>query len=258
MKQLKAIGPIAAALLFLLLLIGAFWWGSHRHDAEIRALNTRIAENSVTIEAKQGLYETALGQVSDVKSLLDSSSKEVKDLKDQLDQMKSKVLTAERVTVQLKAPISSPTTATQSPASPSVVGGRERQRVDFAHDFGPFKVMGHTLTDPAEGFVTISQGRPLALTVAVARNKDGTWSSLVTSSEPDVGVSVTLGAVDPGVISPSWYQRIWAIGSLSALPSPGASLSIDYVGDRLLLGPSCQAWNGGWGCGLSVGARIFR
>ena len=255
MKQLKAIGPIVGALLVV---IGAFWWGSHRHDAEIRALNARIAASSMTIETKQGLYETALGQVDDVKSLLDSSSKEVKELKDQLDQMRSKVLTVERVTVQLKSPISSATTATQTLAPSFVAGGRERQRVDFAHDFGPFKVMGHTLTDPAEGFVTLSQGRPLSLTVAVARNKDGTWSSLITSSEPDIGVNVTLGAVDPGVISPSWYQRIWAIGSLSALPSPGASLSVDYVGDRFLLGPSCQAWNGGWGCGLSVGTRIFR
>lgn len=256
MNTLKQAAPLI--LIALIFSVIAFLIGSHRQDSTVQELNRRLSESAKTVEVKQGLYETAIGQVTDVKSLLDSSSQEVVELKRQLDESKAKVLTAQKVVVLLKSPLSAPTTATQQTVPPVDAGGKQRQRVDFTHDFGPFKVSGHTLTDPAEGFVTLSQGRPLSLTVAVARNSDGTWSSLVTSSEPTVGVNVSLGSVDPGVISPSWYQRIWAVGSASVLSSPAAGLSLAYFGERFSLGPQCQVWNGGWGCGVSMGFRIFR
>ena len=252
----KYVWPIGVTLLLAMLLFGGYRCGQSSRDDEVGGLLVKLTQTQKTSEIKEGLYATSLVQMGDLNRLLTEKDVEVARLKKTIDDTKALVLTTERVEVRWKQAYSAPTEATQVPV-PAPTTGLIRQRVDFRHDFGPFLVSGYTLTDPPEGNVTVTQGRPLDLTLAVARNRDGTWSSLVTSSEPGMAVNVTLGGVDPGILKPRWYQRLWATTSVSALPDPGASLGLEYRGDRVSLGPQCQAWSGGWGCGLSFGLRIF-
>lgn len=242
-------------ILIAVLVFGGYRCGSNSRSEEVTDLLAKASESEKTIEVKGGLYATTLVQLDGVKRLLESKDASIATLRRQLDDTGAQVLTTEKLVVRWKQAYGSTVEATQT--SVPITDSPPRKRVDFKHDFGPFLVIGHTLTDPGEGFVSVTQGRPLSLTLAIARNGDGVWMSYVTSSEPGMAVDVTLGAVDPGIFRVPWHRRIWLTGSVIALPTAGASLGIEYRGDRFSLGPNCQGWRDGWGCGLSLGMRIF-
>jgi len=230
--------------------------GQRSRNGQVEQLAQSLTQSEKTVRLKDGLYQTTLVQATDARKLLELRESENADLLRALDAAKARVLTTERVTVKW-LPKQAPTEATQTdlptPATgPPVV----RKRVDFRHDFGPFLVSGYTLTDPAAGFVTVSQGRPLSLTLAVSRDPTGRWLSHVSSSDPDVAVDVSLGAVDPGVILPRWYQRVWMTGGLGVLGGTAASVGLEYRGDRFSLGPQCQIWSDGHACGVALGVRL--
>jgi hypothetical protein len=234
--------------------------GARSRDGQVSDLASRLAQSEKTVEVKDGLYATQLVEVHNLNSLLDTGRAETKNLREQLDESKSTLLTTQQVAVRWKKAFEGTLTARQTDGGPSPTApGITRKRVDFERDFGPISVSGHTLTDPAEGDVSVRQTRPLLLTVNVARGRDGKWASLVTSSEPTMEVGVTLGGVDVGAIpGPSWYQRLWVDLGASVLGDAGASLGISYRGDRFSVGPSCFLTGVSHGCGLSVGARIFK
>lgn len=246
--------PIA---LGVVLLIGTTMYrcGERSRDDEVDDLAVRVSQNEKTVEVKQGLYATALVQMDDAKRLLSQRDSLVAELRKQLDETHAKVLTTERIAIRWKEPMRASVEATETAVATST-DRPARRRVDFRHDFGPFLVSGYTLTDPAEGFVSLAQGRPLSLVLTVARNRDGTWASYVSSSEKDVAVDVTLGAVDPGILRPSWHQRVWVTSTLVGYPSIAAGIGLEYRGERVSFGPQCQLWDGGRGCGLSFGIRL--
>lgn len=245
-------------ILGIIILIGATMYrcGGRSRDDEIDSLAVKVAQSEKTVEVKQGLYATSLVQMDDAKRLLSQRDSLVTELRKQLDETHAKVLTTERIVVKWKEPMKASVEATETAVAASAPDRPLRRRVDFRHDFGPFLVSGYTLTDPAEGFVSLDQGRPLALVLTVARNRDGTWASYVSSSEKDMAIDVTLGAVDPGILKPSWYQRIWVTSDVVGYPSLAAGIGMEYRGERISFGPQCQFWNGGLGCGLSFGVRL--
>lgn len=228
--------------------------GSRQADALVQALEGTQA----TIRTKEALYQTTLTQVDDARRLLEAREVENRDMLRQLDAAKARVLTTERVSVRWIPRRAESIRATQADVRPTTPWEAHRTRVDFSHDFGPFVVSGHTLTDPAEASLEVVQGRPLALTLAVSRDRDGRWLSHVSSSDPDVRVDVTLGAVDPGVVGPRWYQRFWATGAAGVLGGTSLGVGLEYRGDRYSLGPQCQLWSGGHACGVSLGVRLGR
>ncbi len=236
----------------------AFNCGSRRSASTVADLSTKLAQNEKTIELKDCLYATKIVEMTSLTGLLDTSQKQVAELKSQLDASQAQLLTTQQLVVRWKQAYEGAVNAHQTDGGQGS-GGIVRKRVDFDKDFGPISVTGHTLTDPPEGYVAVTQTRPLKLTVAVARNKDGTWSSYVTSSETNMDVQVALGAVDPGVTGPSWRQRIYLDLGAFALGGTGASVGMSYHFDRWSLGTSCAAWAGGTvGCGLTAGFRIFK
>jgi hypothetical protein len=233
--------------------------GQRSRDDALAALATKLAQSEKTSEIKDDLYATSIIQIDDLTKLLDTKQAEVLRLKQQLDQSQAQLLATEELVVRWKKAYEGVVNAHQSdggtsPTDPTIV----RKRVDFDGSFGPIAVVGHTLTDPPEGYVSITQTRPLKLTVAVTRNRDGTWGSLVTSSEPNMAVDVVLGGVNPGILSPTWRQRIWVDAGVDFLMGQSASLGASYHFGRFSLGASCSAWSDGHGCGLTVGYRPFK
>lgn len=251
---------LGAALLVATVFVGALGYGCGKRsgDGRIDVLSQALAQSESTVKLKEGLYQTTLVQVGDARKLLELRESENGDLLRTLDAVKAQVLTTERIVVKW-LPRESPVEATQSEAPPDRgTPSVPRKRVDFRHDFGPFLVSGYTLTDPAAGFVTVAQGRPLSLTLAVSRDRDGRWLSHVSSSDPDVDVAVTLGGVNPGMFGRRWYQRFWLSGTAGVLGGSSVGLGLEYRGERFSLGPHCQAWSDGHACGVGVGVRLSR
>ena len=258
---LKASG-IALATLLAIGVTGKVMYGcgSSSRDRQVEELASRLAQSEKTIEIENGLYATQLVEMRNLRSLIDSTKEECRSLIDQLAASKAELLTTHQVAVKWKSAYEGAVKAHQSdsgpsPTDPTVV----RKRVEFERDFGPIAVSGYTLTDPPEGKVSVRQTRPLILTVNVARDRNGKWSSLVTSSEPTMDVGVTLGAVDPGAIpSPSWYQRIWVDLGASVFMDHWVSAGVSYRGDRFSMGVSCFGSESTSGCGLTGGIRLFK
>lgn len=251
---------VAIVILTASVFVGTFGYscGQRSRADQLATLSQALSQTEQTVRLKEGLYQTTLVQVGDARKLLELRESENADLLRTLDAAKARVLTTERVVVKW-LPKESAVEATQrdvpsDPGQPPVT----RKRVDFKHDFGPFLVAGYTLTDPATGFVTVTQGRPLSLTLAVSRDPDGHWLSHVSSSDPDVGVDVTLGGVDPGILESRWYQRFWLSSTVGLLGGTSVGLGIEYRGERFSLGPQCQLWSDGHACGVGVGVRLFR
>jgi hypothetical protein len=256
---LKWAGPAFCALA---LAVGAgrvmYGCGQRSRDDHVAELSSQLAQSERTVKVKEGLYATKLVEMNDLRSLLDSSREEIKGLAEQLNDSEAKLLSTQEVAVRWKKAFEGAASAHQTDSGPSPTEpGVVRKRVDFSKDFGPIAVSGFTLTDPAEGTVSVRQTRPLLLTVNVVRDRDGKWASLVTSSEPTMEVGVRLGGVDAGVIPhPSWYQRFWLDMGTAELGDPAVSLGLSYRGDRFSLGASCFASSGTHGCGLTGGVRI--
>lgn len=232
--------------------------GSRSRDDQVADLSSRLAQNEHTVQVKDDLYATQLVEMGNLKGLLDTSRSEIRALADQLKDSKSELLTSQELAVRWKKAFEGIAVAHQTDSGPSPTApGVVRKRVDFERDFGPISVTGHTLTDPAEGEVSVRQTRPLLLTVSVARDGSGRWSSLVTSSEPSMEVGVKLGGVDLGVLpSQSWYQRLWLDLGTAELGDPAVSAGLSYRGDRFSVGASCFVVSGAHGCGLTGGIRI--
>lgn len=260
--------PLLALAVVLVLLYGGYKWGARSANSEVATLTEKLAESEKTVELKQGLYATTLVQANDLQSLLTGKDAQVQALQKQLTDSQAQLLTTQQLVVQWKSAYQGALKATQTNggATPTPVDGAVevpvalgRTRVDFTGGLGPISATGYTLTNPPEAYLSLIQTRPLKLTVSVARERDGTWTSYVTSSEPNIGVNVSLGGVDPGVLAPSWYERIWVDGGIDFLGGKRASLGLSYRMDRWALGAGCSLETG-WsaGCGLTAGFRLFK
>lgn len=226
--------------------------GASSAQKQIADLSSQLATTEKTVEVDKGVYATEVEQMSSLESLLTGDSSEIKALKQQLSQTQADLLSTQQIVVQWKNAYEGELAANQS------LQGK-RERVDFSGKLGPIAAVGYTLTDPAEAHLSLRQVDPLTLTVSVARQKDGKWSSYVTSSDPNIDVKVNLAAVDPGVLAPTWKQRIWLNSGVDFLGGRSASLGVSYHFDRWSLGVSCSVWDPiDFGCGVTAGFQLFK
>lgn len=239
-----------------------FMLGRRGADDEVSDLTTRLAQAEQTVEIAKNLYAEKVAEIENLSSLLrdvsDASSTAIEELVKKIEAADQRVLTLQKNVVYWKTAYEGAVEASQGEQPSDDPVDPSRKRVDFRKDFGYIGVTGHTLTDPPEGYVKVEQLRPLRLTVAVTKNKDGTWSSYVASSEDNVAVDLGLSALDLSVTKPKWYQRLWVESGAVFLGEPSASIGLSYRGDRFSVGPQCALSAQGGGCGISVGARIFK
>lgn len=255
MSWLKYVG--FGILLVIVVAIG-FKLGSRSRDADVADLSLQLAKSQETLEIANGLYVRQTAELKNAGVILDASRTEVKLLKEHLKKSGAELLTAQQLTLKWKKAYEAEVAAHQT-EEPGPDGSSPRKRVDFEGRLGPIQVTGHTLTDPPVAHLKLEQVIPLKLTVAVAQNKDGTWSSFVTSSDENVDVKVDLAGVSPLILSQKWYQRIWFDLGAAAIGDPAGFVGLSYRGDRYSIGAMCTISSGPTsGCGATVGARIFK
>lgn len=234
------------------------WWTTRQSRAEISTLKTELSKHLETIEVQKDVYAIQIFKYDVLQELFDTSRAEVEALKKHLDDTNAKLLTATQLTLKWKKAYEALLDSQQT-EEPPVDGGPVRKRVDFAGKLGPIQATGHTLTDPPQAFLKLEQVDPLKLTVSVAQNKDKTWSTFVTTSDSNLDVKVDLAGVNPLVISPKWYQRIWMDVGAAALGDPAGYLGLSWRGDRMSVGTMCYASAGSMnGCGATLGVRLFK
>jgi uncharacterized membrane-anchored protein YhcB (DUF1043 family) len=256
LKYVKYVGVAIVIIIFVGL---GFRLGDWWRSREVADLKTELSKSAETLELATGLYVRKIEEIDKLTSILDTSRTEVKKLKEHLEDSKAQLLVTEQISIRWKKAYEAALAAAQSEEPPVDGGVVARKRVDFEGTLGPIKAKGFTLTDPPEAFLKLDQSLPILLTMSVAQNKDGTWSTFVTSSEDNIDVKVDLAGVNPLIISPSWYQRIWLGVGATVIGDPAGTLTLGYYGDRFSFGAECYfAGSENRGCGGSLGVRLFK
>lgn len=261
-SYLKIIRTVVVVLIIVGVLAAAakvgYMYATRRYSDRVAELSVQLSKTTETVELTTGLYTKQLIKYDNLVKLFASvDNAEIKALKKQLDESKAKLLVAEQVSLRWKKAYEDALAATQT-EEPAGDTGVPRKRVDFDGKLGPIHASGHTLTDPPEAFLRLEQTDPLVLTMSVAQNRDKTWVTYVTSSDPNVDVKVDLAAVNPLILKEPWYERIWIDAGATFLGDAAGRVGVRYQFDRLSLGGDCTVWQTGSGCGLSVGYRIFK
>jgi hypothetical protein len=226
--------------LVAMLVIGAI--KKHEYDKTVVDLQNQAASMSKTIQDQQGLYEKLSLQESNVKGMLDVSNAQTKELADQLSKAKQDLQSAVEVSLQWQHAYQAVVNGTQTVVPPSASDNQSRMKVTFSKDFGTFVVSGFTLTNPAEADLTVSQGTPLKLTIAMAQDSSKAWHAYATSSDPNIGLNIDLASVNPWIDQPKWYQKIGVTGDVAAgSTSSGAGVllgaGLNYSIGNIDIGP---------------------
>lgn len=258
-KYIKAaIAVLISIALVVMLIYAGYRYGEKRNADRVATLATELAHSQETLELQTGLYSRKVEEYNELSGMLDTSRSEVKALKQYLEEAKAKLLVTEQISLRWKKAYEDALAAQQTEEPPVDPGGPPRKRVEFSGDLGPIHASGHTLTDPPEAYLKLEQLVPLILTMNLVQNKNGTWTTFVTSSDENMDVKIDVAGVNPLVLSEKWYQRIWVEFGAGFLGDPVGSAGLRYNRDRWSVGASCSAWQTGHSCGGSVGFRIFK
>jgi hypothetical protein len=227
-----------------LMLVGSLLVAWKRHDylKQLRELRNKVATHEQTIEVQKGVWSKASLELDSLKKLLDSSKKDQVKLKDELNKSKADVLGLTEVSVKLRQDYEALLKAKQTEV-PGVDGKPGRTKVEFDREFGPYRISGHTLTNPAEAYLKLAQHRPLRLTLVITQLEDKSWRTYAASSEDDVSIDIKLSAVNPYLLERKWYERIGFnayLGGGTVAASAGAILGVGVTVDfsKFSLGPA--------------------
>lgn len=248
---------VILAFLGLVMQVG-YNWGKRKSADRAAQLAAELSKATETIELTTGLYSKSVVTIQDLTVLLDTSRSEVKALKAHLEEAKAKLLITEQISLRWKEAYEEALKANQTEEPPEEPGGTPRKKVAFEGNLGPVHASGHTLTDPPEAFLKLEQVVPLILTMNLVQNRDGTWTTFVTSSDENMDVKIDVAGVNPLVLSEKWYQKIWVELGAGFLGDPSGSVGLRYYGDHWSFGAECTAWQTGNNCGGSIGYRIFK
>lgn len=247
---------LVAGVLFGLVYAG-YRHGVNKEKDRIAELSLQLSKSQETLEIQKNLYSKKVVEMSDLTLMLDTSRSEIVALKHHLEDAQAKLLVSEQVTLRWKKAYEDYVSAHQTDGPPDD-HGVVRKTVEFEGTLGPIHATGFTITDPPEAHLKLEQLVPLILTMNLVQNKDGTWSTFVTSSDDNIGVTIDLAGVNPLVLKEKWYQRIWAEAGASFLGDPAGRVGLRYQMDRFSVGTDCTVWQTGSGCGVNVGYRIFK
>lgn len=195
---------IIVGSLLVLAIVGAtsFTLASNAASKKITNLQNEIARRDTTIEVQKNVYTKLAMNMQNVMSTLDMTIAENKRLDEELRKRKAEVLSAQTLTVQWKKAYEAAIKGNQTEEIPG------RKKIEFEKDFGYIVVKGHTITDPPEAFIRVSQGRALRLSLVLTQEHDRSWRSYVTSSEENIAVDISISAVNPRMLDPKWYEKI--------------------------------------------------
>jgi biopolymer transport protein ExbD len=246
LNLIKNFGLYIVLLLIILFMIVAGAIKKREYDKRVLSLQNEAASMAKTVEDQKGLYEKLSLQNSNVKDMLDTSNTQTKELSDQLSKAKQQLQSAVEISAQWKSAYQASVKGAQTTEPPAVAGQSERTKVTFNKDFGPFIVDGYTLTNPAEAFLTVSQGIPLKLTIAMSQDSNKAWHAYSTSSDPNTKIDIELASVNPWLNETKWYEKIGVLGDVGfGSTSSGAGVlvgtGLSYEINNVELGPKVWA-----------------
>lgn len=242
----------------ILCLTLALRWVDKKND-RIAELATKLISTEQTLEIEKGLFARKSLEAEDLKDLLSKLGEDNAKLQKLIDDAQSEILTLNTLVIKWRKAYYVVLNGSQTETPPPVPGDPPRVEVTFDGRAGPLRLWGSTKTNPPQAFLNWEQIDPLKLTVAVVRNRDGTYSTIVNSPDLNVQADITFSGTDPSVLRPKWYQRVWVDFGVEPLGTKGAQAGLSYRMDRWSLGAYCHVDTGeGRSCGLSAGFRLFK
>lgn len=256
-ENVKFFGAAALFLALAVVVIVVLREIDSRND-RIADLTTKLITTEQTREIEKGLYAKKLIEVDDLKDLISKLGEDNERLGRLIKDGQVEVIALNQLVIQWKRAYEAVVAAHQSEEPPVVPGDPPRKRVDFEGAVGPISVIGHTLTDPPQAFLKWTQIDPLRITVALTKNKDGTYSTIVDTSSDEISVDIKNAVLDLSSLRPKWYQRFWLDVGADALGERSANVGLTYLGDRHGLGLSCRLGEESRACGASYHLRLFK
>lgn len=229
-KILKYVVAVLAALMLASVLYSVLHERSHQK--EITSLKNEIASKDETIEVSKGVYQKLAIESKNLMKLLDTKDAQIAELQKIVKKSGDEVLAVTSVSLSWKKAYESLANATQQPVPGSQPSDPVRKKVEFNKDFGYVRVDGYTLTDPAEAWVSVKQNRPLKISLVVSQDDSGKWKTRVSSSEENVGLDISVAAVNPKMLAEKWYEKL----SLAVDFGGGSSGGLLGVGVDVRLG----------------------
>ena len=241
---------------------------AEKAEERVTELSIKLATAEETIEISSGLYATVLKENESLNTTIiallssnDFKDEQIKALSKQLEESDGKLLIANVLVLKWKKAYEGAVNATQTDEPTDQPDTPVRKRVDFEKDFGYIGVTGHTITDPPEGFVSIKQLRPLKLAIAISKNKDGTFSTYVVSSEDGIEVDIDASGIDLGVVKEkiSWRDKTRIDFEVQPFGELNFGAGISYDLKKSSIGLSCSIdKDENWSCGARLGFRPFK
>lgn len=228
-------------------------------------LLNKLAKSEETVKIAEGLYMKQVLVSEDLQKLLDNANQTVHALTEQLERAQAKIVSLNEIVVYWKKKYEGAVVVVPGPQPdnpelpPECVDhcSKVRTRIDFKKDFGPIRVEGHTITNPAEGHVSVEQTRPLKLTVALTQNKRGEWKTYVVSSEDDMEVEINFSAIDVKHFEKKWYEKIGIVGTVAVGDSFYTNIGLTYDIRSVTVGPVYGRLDGSNVYGLTAIVRPF-
>lgn len=235
---------VTTILVLIVIAMGVVMWFQRRsHRSDLVKLHNEIALSTKTVEIHKNAFEKKAAELENFDSVLrtfeasgEHDAETIRRLRKKIEERDEEILATSRVAATWKKAYEAAVDATQSidPGGDLDDPSDDRIRVDFEHDFGYIGVEGFTLTNPPHAWVSVSQNRPLLLTLTVTQAVDGHWTTYVTSSEDNVDLDIRLSGVNPYLFEEKWYEKFSLdfgvdVDSVGIFPYIGVSYPIGPV-----------------------------
>lgn len=234
-------------------------------EKDKKTLQNALADSQATIVIKDSVYMKATKDIENLKSLLDNSNNQVHALTEYIEKQKEKIAYVTGLAIKWKSAYEGVLNAQQhdeqnNPPIDAICVEqcmKLRTRVDFEKELGPFKISGHTITNPAEAYAKVEQLKPLILKLVVTRTKSGLWKTYVVSQDGDLQIQIDTSAIDTSSFRRKWYEKIGLAGNISLGSGIYSSIGVTYDFNGLSVGPSYGFSDRGKLIGLTAIWRPF-
>jgi len=246
----------------LLLVAGGFYlFERHARSSAERELNNKIAKLEGMVKETESAYSSRGLLIEDLQStnkdlqkVIDSRDEEVAALGEVVLQWKKKYFDIKNATGTVVG--SDGTTVVEVPADCQTCLKDLRFRVDFDKTQDYLKVVGHTLTNPAEAQLEVSWERQLKLTFLLTK-KDEVYRLYFDSNTPDLVPGTLTLKVDPSVFEKNWYEKIGVGLDVSVGPGVLTGVKVFYdITDNIALGPNVNFFYDGNDLRTLYGANV--
>ena len=203
---------------------------------QIAKLEGMVKETESAYSARGLLIDDLESANKDLQKVVDSRDEEVAVLGEVVLQWKKKYFDIKNATGTVVG--NDGTTVVEVPADCQTCLKDLRFRVDFDKIQDYLKIVGHTLTNPAEAQFEVSWERQLKLSFILTK-KDDNFRLYFDSNTPDLVPGELTLKVDSSVFEKRWYEKIGIGLDVAVGPGVLSGVKVFYdITDDIYLGPN--------------------